>query len=75
MTIPKNGFIGLWLPRKETFDIIITKDNKASTKTITTNKGDNTCITDITLISYQLYYIKIKINNNKGGKQVGKICR
>lgn len=44
-----NGFIDLWLPRDETFDIIMTQDEKESSSTISTFDGDNTCITTIKL--------------------------
>jgi hypothetical protein len=45
-----NGFIDLWLPRDDTFNVTITQDNKETTAEISTFDGDNTCITTMQLI-------------------------
>jgi len=44
-----NGFIDLWLPRDDTFNVTITQDGKKTTSEISTFDGDNTCITDMQL--------------------------
>jgi len=44
-----NGFIDLWLPRDDTFNVTITQDGKKTTSVISTFDGDNTCITDMQL--------------------------
>src|SRR5699024_8707503 len=44
-----NGFIDLWLPRDDTFNVTITQDGKKTTSEISTYDGDNTCITTIQL--------------------------
>lgn len=44
-----NGFIDLWLPRDETFNVIITQGDKESASEISTFDGDNTCITTMQL--------------------------
>lgn len=44
-----NGFIDLWLPRDETYNVIITQDGKTSESKISTFEDDNTCITTMQL--------------------------
>ncbi|WP_249872172.1 CueP family metal-binding protein [Oceanobacillus saliphilus] len=44
-----NGFIDLWLPRDETYNVTITQDGKSAESVISTFEGDNTCITTIQL--------------------------
>lgn len=44
-----NGFIDLWLPRDDTYNVIITQDDKETTSEISTFDGDNTCITTMQL--------------------------
>lgn len=44
-----NGFIDLWLPRNETYNVTITQDGKTTESKISTFKGDNTCITTMQL--------------------------
>ncbi|SHF71345.1 CueP family metal-binding protein [Ornithinibacillus halophilus] len=46
----ENGFIDLWLPREQTFNVTITQDGKTSESEITTYEGDNTCITTMQLM-------------------------
>nr|WP_280953430.1 CueP family metal-binding protein [Alkalicoccus urumqiensis] len=49
MTSYANGFIDLWLPRGETFDVTIEHDGKQAEAALPTNEGDSTCITDMQL--------------------------
>lgn len=44
-----NGFIDLWLPRNGTYEVTIQHEGKSSTAKITTNEGDNTCVTTMQL--------------------------
>lgn len=44
-----NGFIDLWLPRDDTFNVIITQDDREITSEISTFAGDKTCITTMQL--------------------------
>lgn len=44
-----NGFVDLWLPRDDTFNVTITQDGKKTTSEISTFDGDNTCITTMQL--------------------------
>jgi len=44
-----NGFIDLWLPRNDTFNVTITQDGKKTTSEVSTFDGDNTCITTMQL--------------------------
>lgn len=44
-----NGFIDLWLPRDDTFDVIMTMDGKETSSEISTFDGDHTCITTMQL--------------------------
>ena len=46
----ENGFIDLWLPRDQTFQVKIEHDGKTVESEISTFKGDNTCITTMQLI-------------------------
>ena len=46
----KNGFIDLWLPRNQTFQVEIEYEGKIAKSTISTFEGDNTCITTMQLI-------------------------
>lgn len=45
----ENGFIDLWLPRDQTFQVKIAYDGKTVESQISTFKGDNTCITTMHL--------------------------
>ncbi len=45
-----NGFIDLWLPRDQTFQVEIKRDGKTAESEISTFEGDNTCITTMQLI-------------------------
>lgn len=45
----KNGFIDLWLPRDDVYDVEITQDGKVTTSEISTFEGDQTCITTMQL--------------------------
>jgi hypothetical protein len=44
-----NGFIDLWLPSDDTFNVVITQDDKETTSEISTFEGDDTCITTMQL--------------------------
>ena len=46
----KNGFIDLWLPRNQTFQLQIKYEDKIAESEISTFNGDNTCITTMQLI-------------------------
>lgn len=50
MQTEANGFIDLWLPRDETYNVTMTLDGLETTAEITTFDGDNTCITTMQLI-------------------------
>lgn len=50
MTSFQNGFIDLWLPRNETFNVKIEYDGKTAESEISTFKSDNTCVTTMQLI-------------------------
>lgn len=50
MTSLENGFIDLWLPRNETFQVKIEYEGKVAESEISTFKGDNTCITTMRLL-------------------------
>lgn len=45
----ENGFIDLWLPRDQTYQVKIEYDGKAVESEISTFGGDNTCITTMQL--------------------------
>ena len=45
VTSLENGFIDVWLPRDQTFQVEVQYGEKTSESTISTFKGDNTCIT------------------------------
>ena len=45
----KNGFIDLWLPRDDVYDVEITQDGKVTQSEISTFEGDQTCITTMQL--------------------------
>jgi hypothetical protein len=45
----ENGFIDMWLPRDQTFNVKIEHDGKSSESTITTSEGDNTCVSTMQL--------------------------
>lgn len=49
MTSLENGFIDLWLPRDQTFQVKIEHAGKTTESEISTYKGDNTCITTMQL--------------------------
>ena len=44
-----NGFIDLWLPRDKTYHVKIQYDEKIVESTLSTFKGDATCITTMQL--------------------------
>ncbi|MBP3041308.1 CueP family metal-binding protein [Bacillaceae bacterium Marseille-Q3522] len=44
-----NGFIDLWLPRDNTYQVTITQDGKTAQSEISTFENDNTCITTMQL--------------------------
>jgi|SRR5690625_2003841 len=46
-----NGFIDLWLPRDQNFDVTIEQDGQIAQQEISTFKGDYTCITTMQLAS------------------------
>lgn len=50
MTSLENGFIDVWLPRDQTFQVKIKYGEKTAEASISTFKGDNTCITTMQLI-------------------------
>lgn len=50
MTSLENGFIDLWLPRDETFQVKIEQNGNTTESEISTFEGDNTCITTMQLI-------------------------
>ncbi len=45
----KNGFIDLWLPRDDVYDVKITQDGKVTESEISTFEKDQTCITTMHL--------------------------
>lgn len=45
----ENGFIDLWLPRDQNFDVKISYNGKTVESTLSTFEGDNTCITTMQL--------------------------
>ncbi|MBM7577833.1 CueP family metal-binding protein [Jeotgalibacillus terrae] len=49
MTTFKNGFIDLWLPRDETYSVVIEQDGMSTEAEISTFEGDPTCITTMQL--------------------------
>lgn len=49
ITSLENGFIDLWLPRDQTFQVKIEYDGKTVESEISTFEGDNTCITTMQL--------------------------
>ncbi|KXH78776.1 CueP family metal-binding protein [Sporosarcina sp. HYO08] len=49
MTTPANGFIDLWLPRDQTFQVKIEHDGKTTESEISTYEGDDTCVTTMQL--------------------------
>ncbi|MFD2115069.1 CueP family metal-binding protein [Paenibacillus yanchengensis] len=50
MATLENGFIDLWLPRDQKYQVTIKQGDKQVTSEITTFKGDNTCITTMQLL-------------------------
>ncbi|CEG29023.1 hypothetical protein BN1002_03953 [Bacillus sp. B-jedd] len=46
----ENGFIDLWLPREQTYNVKIEHDGKKTEAEISTFQGDNTCITTMQLM-------------------------
>ena len=50
MTSLENGFIDLWLPRDQTFQVNIKHGDKTTESIISTFEGDNTCISTMQLI-------------------------
>ncbi|KIL46665.1 hypothetical protein KP77_27920 [Jeotgalibacillus alimentarius] len=49
MTTFENGFIDLWLPRDETYSVVIEQDGMSTEAEISTFEGDPTCITTMQL--------------------------
>lgn len=49
MTSLENGFIDLWLPRDQNFNVKISYDDKTVESALSTFEGDNTCITTMQL--------------------------
>lgn len=49
MTTFANGFIDLWLPRNQTYDVMIEQNGKIAESQISTFEGDPTCITTMQL--------------------------
>ena len=49
MKTGENGFLDLWLPRDETYDIKVTHDGKSVQSEIATFEKDGTCITTLQL--------------------------
>ncbi|WP_188206635.1 CueP family metal-binding protein [Alkalibacillus aidingensis] len=45
----ENGFIDLWLPRDQTYQVTIEHDGKVTESEISTFEGDNTCVTTMQL--------------------------
>lgn len=50
MTSFENGFIDLWLPRDQKFQVKIEYNGKVAKSEISTYDGDNTCITTMQLL-------------------------
>lgn len=50
VTSMENGFIDLWLPKDETFHVVIEHGEKVAEQEITTFAGDDTCITTMQLV-------------------------
>lgn len=50
MRTQANGFIDLWLPRKQTFHVKITHEDKQVESEISTFDNDGTCITNMQLM-------------------------
>ena len=50
MTSLENGFLDLWLPRNEKFQVKIEQEGKTTESEISTFEGDNTCITTMQLM-------------------------
>ncbi len=46
----ENGFLDLWLPRNQTYQVTITHDGRTQSSEISTYEGDDTCITTMQLI-------------------------
>ena len=49
MSTEENGFIDLWLPRDQTYDITIEQDGKTVQSEFSSYEGDDTCITTMQL--------------------------
>lgn len=49
ITSPENGFIDLWLPRDQEFNVTITHEGKKAEAVLTTFEGDFTCIATMQL--------------------------
>lgn len=49
MTTYENGFIDLWVPREETYQVTISQDGKIAKSEFSTFKNDKTCITTMQL--------------------------
>lgn len=50
MKTPANGFIDLWVPRDDTYQVTIKYEDKITESEFSTFKNDNTCITTMQLI-------------------------
>ncbi len=51
MNSKPNGFIDLWLPRNDTYNVAIQHDGETVESSISTYEGDDTCITTMQLSS------------------------
>ncbi|MHA6253235.1 CueP family metal-binding protein [Oceanobacillus sp. CAU 1775] len=49
MRTPANGFIDLWVPRDETYQVTISHEGKVAESEFSTFENDNTCITTMQL--------------------------
>ena len=45
-----NGFIDLWLPRNDDYEVKITHEGKTAEQTLSTYEGDGTCVTTMQLL-------------------------
>ena len=45
-----NGFIDLWLPRNDDYEVKISHEDKTAEQTLSTYEGDGTCVTTMQLL-------------------------
>lgn len=50
VTTPSNGFIDLWLPRDQNYQVTIEQNGMQAESEISTYEGDDTCVTTMQLI-------------------------